>query len=56
MADTTSAAVAASVPKAEERSRVEEFTREPFVHDGETVEEALAPGTVRRRAYAAALA
>jgi ribonuclease E len=56
MADTTSAAVAASVPKAEERSRVEEFTREPFVHDGETVEEALAPGTVRRRAYDAALA
>jgi len=35
---------------------VEEFTREPFVHDGETVEEALAPGTVRRRAYDAALA
>ena len=35
---------------------MEEFTREPFVHDGETVEEALAPGTVRRRAYDAALA
>ena len=35
---------------------MEEFTREPFVHDGETVEEALAPGTARRRAYDAALA
>ncbi|HEX4626268.1 MAG TPA: DEAD/DEAH box helicase family protein [Solirubrobacteraceae bacterium] len=35
---------------------MEEFTREPFVHDGETVEEALARGTVRRRAYDAALA
>jgi ribonuclease E len=35
---------------------VEEFTREPFVHDGETLEEALAVGTARRRAYDAALA
>src|SRR4051794_20061823 len=56
MADTTSAAVAASVPTSEERSRVEEFTREPFVHAGESLEEALAPGTARRRAYDAALA
>jgi ribonuclease E len=35
---------------------VEEFTREPFVHDGESLEEALAVGTARRRAYDAALA
>jgi ribonuclease E len=35
---------------------VEEFTREPFVHDGESLEEALAVGTTRRRAYDAALA
>jgi len=35
---------------------VEEFTREPFVHDGETLEEALAVGTARRRAYDTALA
>src|SRR3954447_21815949 len=56
MADTTSAAVAASVPTSEERSRVEEFTREPFVHAGESLEEALAPGTARRRAYDAARA
>jgi ribonuclease E len=56
MADTSSAAVAASVPSAEERSRVEEFTREPFLHEGETPEDALAPGTARRRAFDAALA
>jgi hypothetical protein len=56
MADTSSAAIAASVPSADERSRVEEFTREPFLHEGETLEEAFAPGTVRRRAYEAALA
>jgi hypothetical protein len=49
MADTSSAAVAASVPSTEERSRVEEFTREPFVHDGESLEEALAVGTGGRR-------
>jgi ribonuclease E len=56
MADTSSAAIAASVPSADERSRVEDFTREPFLHEGETLEEALAPGTARRRAYDAALA
>src|SRR4051794_3276977 len=56
MADTLSAAIAASVPSAQERSRVEDFTREPFLHEGETVEDALAPGTARRRAFDAALA
>src|SRR5215213_3736667 len=56
MADTSSAATAASVPSVQDRSRVEEFTREPFLHDGETVEDALAPGTPRRRAFDAALA
>src|SRR5690349_13839024 len=56
MADTSSAAVAASVPSAEERTRVEEFTREPFVHEGEEVDDALAAGLARRRAYDAALA
>ena len=35
---------------------MEDFTREPFVHEGESLEEALAPGTARRRAYDAALA
>src|SRR5215212_9545857 len=56
MADTSSAATAASVPSVQDRSRVEEFTREPFLHDGETVEDALPPGTPRRRAFDAALA
>jgi ribonuclease E len=56
MADTTSAAVAASVPSAEERERVEQFTREPVLHEGESLEEVLAPGTARRRAFDAALA
>src|SRR5215212_9696953 len=55
MADTSSAATAASVPSVQDRSRVEEFTREPFLHDGETAEDALAPGTPRRRAFDAAL-
>ncbi|MFL5887903.1 MAG: DEAD/DEAH box helicase, partial [Solirubrobacteraceae bacterium] len=56
MADTSSAATAASVPSVQDRSRVEEFTREPFLHDGETVEDGLPPGTPRRRAFDAALA
>ena len=56
MADTSSAAIAASVPSAQERSRVEDFTREPFLHEGETIDDALAPGTARRRAFDAALA
>ncbi len=36
--------------------RAERFTRERFVFDGETAQEALAPGTVRRHALDAALA
>jgi hypothetical protein len=56
MADTSSAAVAAPVLSAEERSRVEEFTRELFLHEGEALEDALAPGTARRRAFDAAVA
>src|SRR3954454_420354 len=56
MADTSSAAIAASVPSAQDRSRVEEFTRERVLHEGETVEDALAPGSPRRRAFDAGLA
>jgi ribonuclease E len=37
-------------------ARAEVFTREQFVSDGETVEDALAPGSARRRALDAALA
>src|SRR2546423_3370699 len=57
MADSMSAAVSvASVPSSDDLQRAEDFTREPFLHEGETPEEALAPGTARRRALDAALA
>jgi hypothetical protein len=37
-------------------ARAELFTRERFVHEGETLEDALSPGSARRRALDAALA
>src|SRR5256714_3409417 len=37
-------------------ARAEVFTREQFVYDGESLEDALAPGSARRRALDAALA
>src|SRR5437763_11999854 len=37
-------------------ARAELFTREQFVYEGETLEEALGPGSARRRALDAALA
>jgi ribonuclease E len=53
MAKTTQAAAkGAHVPSREELSRVEEWTREPIAQD----QEALRPGTARRRAIDAALA
>ncbi len=56
MADPTPVAVmAASVPNPSDISRAEKFTRESFVHAGETTEAALAPGTARRRALDAGL-
>ena len=56
MADPTPvAAVVTSVPKPGEISRAEKFTREAFVHAGETTEDALGRGTARRRALDAAL-
>ena len=57
MADSTSAAVpVASAPSSADLQRAEDFTREPFLHEGEEPEEALAPSTARRRALDAALA
>ncbi|HVL31340.1 MAG TPA: DEAD/DEAH box helicase family protein, partial [Solirubrobacteraceae bacterium] len=50
------AVAATSVPTPDDISRAEKFTREAFVHGGETVEDALARGTARRRALDAALA
>jgi superfamily II DNA or RNA helicase len=49
------AVAATSVPKSSDIKRAEKFTREVFVHAGETVDVALAPGTARRRAFDAAL-
>jgi hypothetical protein len=37
-------------------ARAEKLTRERFIYEGETIEEALAPGSARRRALDAALA
>ena len=50
MADST------SLPDAGALRRAERFTRERFVHEGELPEDALAPGSARRRALDAALA
>src|SRR5438270_6955618 len=36
-------------------ARAEVFTREQFIYEGESLEEALAPGSARRRAFDAAL-
>jgi superfamily II DNA or RNA helicase len=49
MADTASLPTSASI------ARAEVFTREQFVYEGESLEEALAPGSARRRAFDAAL-
>ncbi|HWC25320.1 MAG TPA: DEAD/DEAH box helicase family protein [Solirubrobacteraceae bacterium] len=48
--------MATSVPNRSDIARAEKFTREAFVHAGETPEVALAVGTARRRALEAALA
>jgi len=50
------AAVATSLPDSGALERAEAFTREPFLHEGESLAEALAPDTPRRRALDAALA
>jgi len=57
MADSTIvAAEAAALPDSARIAQAEKLTRERFVHDGETVADALAPGTARRLALDAALA
>ena len=57
MADSTSAAsTVAPVPDPDAIARAEIFTRERFVHEGEDLADALAPGTGRRLALDAALA
>src|SRR4051794_23188681 len=52
MADSTSVAVAAApVPKPAAIRRVEDFTREKLIYEGEDVAVALEPGSVRRVAF-----
>jgi len=56
MAEPISAAVvAAPIPSPADIARAERFTREPFVHDGEELADALSAGSARRRALDAAL-
>ncbi|HWX52586.1 MAG TPA: DEAD/DEAH box helicase family protein, partial [Solirubrobacteraceae bacterium] len=57
MAESTAVApAAASIPGSADIARAEKFARERFVHEGETPADALAPGSVRRRALDQALA
>ena len=56
MADHTTAVEAASVPSASDIARAEAFAREPFLHEGETADAALAAGSPRRLALDYALA
>src|SRR5437764_3019208 len=57
MAESSSAVAAtAPIPNSADLQRAEDFTREPFLHEGEQLEEVLAPGTARRWALDAALA
>jgi superfamily II DNA or RNA helicase len=55
MADRTTAVEAASLPSSADVARAEAFTRETFVHEGETAATALAAGSPRRLALDAAL-
>ena len=56
MADPTPVASSVtSVPTPSDIARAESFTREAFVHAGETTADALGPGSARRRALEAAL-
>jgi superfamily II DNA or RNA helicase len=57
MAESTAVALAAaSIPGPAEIARAEKFARERFVHEGEDRADALAPGSVGRRALDQALA
>jgi ribonuclease E len=56
LAETTSVADQAVLPPSEQIARVERFTQERFVHEGEELATALAAGSARRHAFEAALA
>src|SRR5579875_3124550 len=53
---TNQMGVATPLPSPDAIARAELLTRERFVYEGESLEEALAPGSPRRRALDAALA
>src|SRR3954468_9693441 len=55
LAETTSVADPAVLPPPEQIARVETFTQERFVHEGEELATALEAGGARRRAFDAAL-
>jgi ribonuclease E len=55
LAETTSVADPAVLPSPEQIARVERFTQERFVHEGEQLSDALAAGGARRRAFDDAL-
>ena len=55
MADQTTATEAATTPSSKDIARAEAFTRETFVHAGETAATALGDGSPRRMALEAAL-
>ena len=56
MAESIAAASEAALPTSDAIDRAVDFTREPFVYEGEDPAVALAPGSARRRALDAALA
>jgi len=56
MADLTKAAATAASAPSGDLERVQKFTRESFVLEGEDIAKALAPGTARREGFDAALA
>ena len=54
MADITPVVTPASISD-DDLERAEEFTSEPFLHEGEDLDVVLAEGTPRRRAFDSAL-
>ena len=56
MAEITPVATTATLPSSADIERASQFTREPFLAEGEDAATVLAPGTPHRRAFDAAMA
>jgi ribonuclease E len=56
MAETTPVATPVTLPSSKDIERASQFTREPFLSEGEDAATVLAPGTPHRRAFDAAMA